>query len=130
VTAAEGAWGSCPECDAAITETLAFCKGCGFPLKPARASAAAPPPASPVRPTTRSIPRSRRRRGGKGRPILKPGEEPPSAMIFAVLGLFVPILAIIGLAQSKRGSGAYILSWVDLALWIGSVLVLFSRGHG
>jgi len=51
-------------------------------------------------------------------------------MIFAVLGLFVPILAIIGLAQSKRGSGAYILSWVDLALWIGSVLVLFSRGHG
>ena len=132
MTPDEGAWGSCPECDSAISEAMAFCKGCGFPLKPVQKAAAvtATPTATPVRPTTRSIGRMRRRRGGKGKPLLEPGEEPPSAMIFAVLGLFVPILAIIGLAQSRRGSGAYILSWIDIGLWISSVLVLASRMRG
>jgi len=129
VTPAEGVWGTCPECDASIAETMASCKGCGFPLKPVPQASA--PVAAPVRPTTRSIgPKGRHRRGGKGKPLLEPGEEPPSAMIFAVLGLFVPILAIIGLAQSRRGSGAYILSWIDIGLWILSVLFLVSRAHG
>ena len=130
-----GAWGACPECGGPITETMASCKECGFPLKAVQkvsgpVPVSAPPPAKPSRSTTRMIGRKgRRRRGGKGRPLLEPGEEPPSAMIFAVLGLFVPILAIIGLVQSKRGSGANILSWIDLALWITSVLFFVSRAH-
>ena len=130
-----GPWGSCPECKGAIAAEQAVCKECGFPLKAVPkvsgpVPVSAPPPAKPSRSTTRMIGRKgRRRRGGKGRPLLEPGEEPPSAMIFAVLGLFVPILAIIGLVQSKRGSGANILSWIDLALWITSVLFFVSRAH-
>jgi hypothetical protein len=71
----------------------------------------------------------RQRRRPKGKPILEPGEEPPAALIFAILGLFVPILALVGLAQSKRGSAAYILSWIDIGLWIASVAFIVSMAR-
>lgn len=121
-----GPWGSCPECKAAITAEQAACKECGFPLKARNAASPSPAPPPPAR-AGKATTRTRKRR--KARQTPAPGGEPPSAMIFAVLGLFVPVLAIVGLVQSKRGSGAYILSWIDIALWIGSVLFLFSRVH-
>lgn len=120
----KAAWGSCPECKATITPELASCKGCGFPLKAKPAPPPAPPAAAtPARSTTRT---RKHRRGGRGKPILEPGEEPPSAMLFAVFGLIVQILAFIGLAQSKRGSGAYLLSWIGIGLWIVGALLIAS----
>lgn len=126
MTAAEGAWGSCPECDAAITEAMAFCKGCGFPLKPVATTAAAAPPDPEPAMRTR-----RRRRRGKGGALLDPGGEPPTVTILAVLGLIIPLLAFIALAQSRRGSAAYILSWIGIGLWILSFAALVAtRMHG
>jgi hypothetical protein len=126
VSSPEGAWGSCPECDAAITETMAFCKACGFPLKPVqKTSAAAPPAPAPAMRT------GKRRRRGKGGAMLEPGEEAPTVTILAVLGLIIPVLAFIALAQSRRGSAAYIMSWVGIGLWVLSFAALIAtRMHG
>jgi hypothetical protein len=132
VTTAEAAWGSCPECDAAITESMAFCKACGFPLKPVqKTSTAPPPPAPPPARSARTTTRMRkRRRGGKGKALLEPGEEAPGAMLFAVFGLVVPILAFLALALSRRGSSAYRLAWAGIGLWILTTLFIISRMHG
>ena len=75
--------------------------------------------------------RKRMRRPGRGKKkaILGESPEPAGAMIFAVLGLFVPVLAIIGLCMSKKGSGAFILSCIDIGIWILSVMLLVSTRH-
>lgn len=123
-----GPWGKCPECKAAITAEQAACKECGFPLK---VKPAPPPPPQPVAPaspgrtTTRATTRTRKGRKASRGPAAH--EEPSSAMVFAILGLFIPILAIIGVSQSRRGSTAYVLSWIGIALWIGNVLFLASK---
>jgi hypothetical protein len=31
--------------------------------------------------------------------------------------------------MSKRGSSAYILSWIDIGLWIAGILVIVTRHH-
>lgn len=116
------AWGSCPECAAAITAELAACKACGFPLKP-KAVPAGPPGAAAPSPS-KATTRTRKHR----KPSRSPGApgEPTEAMVFAVLGLFIPILAVFGLMQSRKGSGAYLLSWVGIGLWIVNALVILT----
>jgi hypothetical protein len=115
-------WGSCPECKAAIREGQSVCAECGFPLKPRGAAPAAAGVSTKVR-------RNKLRRSGRGRRrvALEGAGESPGAMIFAILGLFVPVLAIVGLCMSKKGSGAFILSWIDIGLWFLSIVVIFSR---
>lgn len=117
-----GAWGSCPECKGAITSEQDACKECGFPLRAPKQAPAPPPPVKVERGTTS---RSRRRR--KTGPLLEPAEEPPGTMLFAVFGLFVPVLAFVALALSRKGSRAYKLAWVGIALWIAGTLLLFSK---
>ena len=46
------------------------------------------------------------------------------AIVFAILGLFIPLLAVFGLMQSRKGSAAHILSWVGIGLWIANVLLI------
>lgn len=120
------AWGACPECKGPITPEQDSCKGCGFPLRPPKN--AAPPPA-PAAASTRGMTGRRSKKRIQTRVRIEEAPEPPSAIIFAALGLVIPILAIIGLAQSRRGSTAYILSWVAIALWIANVIFLASRWH-
>ena len=48
--------------------------------------------------------------------------EPASALVFAILGLFFPILSLVALAQSHRGTAAQILAIVGLVLWVLSIL--------
>jgi hypothetical protein len=118
-----GPWGSCPECKAAITAELAACRECGFPLKP-KAAPPSPllPPPPPAPASSRATTRTRKHRKASRGPSAH--DEPSEAMVFAVVGLFIPILAIFGLMQSRKGSGAYILSWIGIGLWIVNVLVI------
>lgn len=116
------AWGFCPECEAGITAEQATCKACGFPLKPKPALPPGPP-AAPA--TTGATTRTRKRR--KARPSPAAHEEPSSAIVFALLGLFIPLLAVFGLVQSRKGSAACILSWVGIGLWIAGVLLIASK---
>jgi hypothetical protein len=44
--------------------------------------------------------------------------EPAGALVCAILGLFIPILSAVGLACSKEGTPARILSIVGLVLWV------------
>lgn len=123
-----GVWGSCPECKGAITSEQESCRGCGFPLRaPKNAPAPAPPPpaASPQRGTT-----GRKKKRRKAGPLLEPGEEPPSAKMFAIAGLIVPLFAFLALAQSRKGGGARKLAWVGIALWIAATIFLFTRLKG
>src|SRR5689334_15948733 len=79
------AWGSCPECKASISIEQLSCIECGFPLKPPPKPSAPPPaPKSPGRQHLRRF------GGGKGRPVVETAPEPPGALVFAILGLFVP----------------------------------------
>jgi len=111
------AWGSCPECEADIKPDLATCRECGFPLKPKPAGVVATSP-SPARATTRT--RKRRR----AFPRAAAHEDAPLAMVFAILGLFMPLLAVFGLMASRKGSAARVLSWVGIGLWVvGAVLI-------
>jgi hypothetical protein len=50
-------------------------------------------------------------------------------MMFAVVGLLVPLFAIIALAQSKRGTPARRLAWIGIALWIAGVLFIVTRSR-
>jgi hypothetical protein len=56
--------------------------------------------------------------------LLAPAEEPPAAMMFAVVGLVVPIFALIALAQSRRGGAARRLAWIGIGLWIGGMIFI------
>jgi len=121
-------WGKCPECKGVIKPEQESCKECGFPLKPTKRSIPAPvspSPASPRKGTTGV----RKRKRPKGRPLLQPGEESPAAMMFAVVGLLVPLFALIALAQSKRGTPARRLAWIGIALWIAGVIFIVTRAR-
>jgi uncharacterized membrane protein len=56
--------------------------------------------------------------------MLEEPEEPPGAIIFAILGLFIPILSIVGLMMSKRGSAARIISIIGVALFVLGLLLI------
>jgi hypothetical protein len=50
-------------------------------------------------------------------------------MMFAVVGLLVPLFALIALAQSKRGTPARRLAWIGIALWIAGVIFIVTRAR-
>ena len=123
------AWGACPECKGPISATQETCKECGFPLRPSKRpvpAPAAPPPALPPASPARGTTSVRKRKRAKGRPLLQPAEEPPAAMMFAVVGLLVPLFALLALAQSRRGSAARRLAWIGIALWIAVMILTVS----
>jgi hypothetical protein len=113
-------WGKCPECKGVITPAQDSCRECGFPLRPTKRSVSGP--AAPSRKTTGV----RKRKRPKGKPLLEPAEEPPAAMMFAVVGLIVPIFALIALAQSRRGTSARRLAWIGIGLWIAGMVFIAS----
>ncbi len=103
--------GSCPECGTPISDQQEFCEDCGFPLRPTKdPPKAAPQAASPPPPR-------RRRKAGRRRPMIEEEPEPGGAIVFAILGLIIPICAFIALSMSKRGTTARILSLVGIGMF-------------
>jgi len=129
---ADDVWGSCPECGDPIKPDLDQCKGCGFPLRPSKKAVPAPAPSAPPPPPTPQESRSkgmtsrRGKRKTRGRPLLQPAEEPPTAMMFAIVGLLVPLFAILALAQSRPGTAARRLAWIGIAVGIGVMILTVS----
>jgi hypothetical protein len=68
----------------------------------------------------------RGRRKTKGRPLLQPAEESPAAMLFAIVGLVVPLFALLALAQSKPGTPARRLAWIGIAVAVVLLILTVS----
>src|SRR6185503_10004282 len=104
---------SCPECKGQVSDGAAECPHCGHPI--GSAWGACPECKGPISATQETCKEC-------GFPLRQPAEEPPAAMMFAVVGLLVPLFALLALAQSRRGSAARRLAWIGIALWIAGMI--------
>lgn len=104
----------CPECAAEVVAKAEFCKGCGYPLK----KPAPPQPVEVAPPKTRPSLLSTRGRNHQAQ-----DPEPAAALVCAILGLFFPILSLVGLGLSKEGTPARMLSALGVFVWLTGVFL-------